>query len=159
MGTLFTETLDGFDIVATTERDDDAGAPWERDGHGDVSDWIRRTKRPGELVLNRDRDRARYYDFAGAVKIAKRDGWGPGTPEQAARADFERLRDWCADRWEYVGVIVTASKEGIKLSRQSLWGIESDSGDYLKQVAREMAADAVRDASDVIGRLSASKEG
>jgi hypothetical protein len=57
--------------------DSDHGAPWEEEcGHGTVSDWTRRAKAPGEIVLYQDRDSKRFYDFAEAVRTAKRDGWG-----------------------------------------------------------------------------------
>lgn len=65
-------------------RDDDRGAPWdETPGHGPVSDWTRRQKAPGELVLCEDRGSRRYYDFAEACRIARRDDWGflPGDLE------------------------------------------------------------------------------
>lgn len=80
-GDTSTVERDGYVVTATVVRDDDMGAPWENeDGHGPVSRWTSRPKRPGERVLNVDRGSYRYYDFAEAVKIAKRDGWGPGIP-------------------------------------------------------------------------------
>lgn len=60
----------------------------------------------------------------------------------AAMSDFERLRRYCEGDWHYVGVNVTAvcdccnSPTG---ESASLWGIESDAGDYLDKVARELA--------------------
>lgn len=64
-------------ISAMIEHDSDHGAPWDEcDGHGPVSEWTRRAKRPGEFVLNRDRDSFRYYDFQEACRIARRDRWG-----------------------------------------------------------------------------------
>lgn len=54
----------------------------------------------------------------------------------AAMADYDRLRAWCAGDWQYVGVIVTCSATG---ESESLWGIESDSDDYLEEVAKELA--------------------
>lgn len=68
---------DGGHATAELIHDEDSGPPWElSDGHGPVSDWTTRNKSPGELVLHEDRGRYRYYDFAEAVAIAKRDGWG-----------------------------------------------------------------------------------
>ena len=82
------ETIDfehnGKHYVATIERHDDAGAPWdEHDGHGPVSDWTTRAKLPGEFVLSEDGSSKRFYDFADACRIARRDGWGylPGKLE------------------------------------------------------------------------------
>lgn len=60
----------------------------------------------------------------------------------AARADYERLRGWCNDSWSYVGVVVTAGCECCEEytgESLSLWGIESDSFEYLDEVARELA--------------------
>lgn len=67
-----------FRLVATLWDDDDSSAPWERDdGHGPVSDWRPdHSKRPGERELAHDHGSSRFYDFAEAVKLAKRDGWG-----------------------------------------------------------------------------------
>jgi hypothetical protein len=109
------------------------GAPWEEhDGHGVVSDWTRRDKRSGEIVLCTDRGSKRYYDFAESMRIARRDGWGlcadgqatlvkslvtrgrdaakPLTQgeiaAEAVRRDFEYLRRWCADQWRWVDLVV-----------------------------------------------------
>lgn len=140
------QTIDGVRIVTTIEPDDCNPPPWENeDGHGPVSDWTTRSKRAGELVLNRDRGSFRYYDFAAAVALARRDGWGEEgrtageRAAHAAQADYDRLRRWCNDDWSYVGVIVTAyAEDGRKLDSSSLWGIESDAGDYLAEVAKEL---------------------
>ena len=134
------------------EHDQDAGAPWENsEGHGTVTGWVSRDKLPGELVLNTDRNSKRFYDFAEACKIALRDGWdaaphNDGTESKrqqaakAARADFEYLRQWCANQWEYVGVIVTLlDDEGEETEvSDSLWSVESRD-DYAETVARELA--------------------
>jgi len=69
------------------------------------------------------------------------------TPRQyaaeAARRDYERMRQWCNDVWSYVGVIVApvcpCCDEIDESESRSLWGIESDAGDYLQEVARELA--------------------
>lgn len=142
----------GYSAHITIECDQDAGMPWEReDGHGPVSDWTTRDKRPGEMVLNSDGRSKRYYDFAEAVRIARRDGWDAppyktGTKgDQAHRAamrDFEYLRQWCANDWYYVGVIVKLSRNGAQVGDDSLWGIESF-GDYWKEVAREMIEELI----------------
>lgn len=139
-------------------RDDDHGAPWdEEDGHGPVSDWTTRQKTPGELVLCEDRGSRRYYDFAAACRIARRDGWlmtgdNDLSPAQraanAAQADFERLRDWCNDDWHYVGVVVEMlDEDGEVLDDESLWGVESDADAYLDDTARELA-------DEILHRLS-----
>jgi len=76
--------LDGASFRASVIHDSDMGTPWDNeDGHGPVSDWERRAKAPNEIVLVGDgrgrlgTDAARrFYDFAEAVRIAKRDSWG-----------------------------------------------------------------------------------
>lgn len=166
-------TRDGFTLRARIEHDGDTGAPWEEhDGHGPVSDWQCRDKRPGELVLSgpsygMGRGTARrFYDFAEACRIARRDGWNaapydvPGeTPRQraakAARADFERLRAWCEDQWNWCGVVVTASRAGVELGTASLWGIESDAGDRLLEVANELTEEALAEAADEVREIAA----
>lgn len=189
---------DGRTFRFRTEWDDCGEAPWERcEGHGPVTDWTTRDKRPGEMILNSDGRSRRFYDFAEAVRIARRDNWGwlPGrlaywqnpdgtwsahvaphmaTPARyeatrgdvnaaisavyaahratmtprayaagAAMRDFERLRDWCNDGWHYVGVVVELlDLNGKPTGRDaSLWGIESDAGDYFEEVAREIAGE------------------
>jgi hypothetical protein len=136
--------------------DEDHGAPWDEcDGHGPVSDWTRRAKMPGELVLVQDRGLYRYYDFAEACRIARADGWdakpyntGQETRRQqaakAARADYEYLRQWCNDVWSYVGVVVTAECpccENFSGASASLWGFEDSDRDYLREVAEELISE------------------
>lgn len=146
-------------------RDEFHGAPWkEEDGHGPVSDWRRKPgwrddppKSPGEMILCRDRSDYLTYDFCEAVKIARRDDWGfPGMTEEdrktmrpgqiahrAALADFDHLRRWCNEAWCYVGVVVTLlGEDGEDTDEtESLWGVESDSEDYLETVAHELAGE------------------
>lgn len=138
--------------------DDCADAPWDReDGHGPVTDWTSRAKRPCERILNTDRSSHRFYDVQEAMRIARRDGWGLSPDDIAAlakrlgrtpakgdicaaavEADFERLHGWCNDQWQYVGVVVRLVSEDEEDS-ESLWGIESDCHDYLTEVAHELA--------------------
>ena len=187
--TIFTHN--GRKYTVALEPDDCHGAPWEEeDGHGPVTDWETRDKRPGEMLLNEDGRAKRFYDFAAACRLARRDGWGflPGDLETeqlpdgqwrarvatqwrkpamfetvapdvneairgvyaahrdtfpsarayaaaAAMADYRRLKAWCDDEWGYVGVVVTNSETG---ETESLWGIESDAGEYLAEVTAEL---------------------
>lgn len=143
----------GFSAVIGTPYEGDGGAPWDKeDGHGPVSGWEPRAKRPHELVLNDDGHSKRFYDFAEAVRIAKRDGWdtapyGQGTKgeraHRAAMADYNRLRRWCNNDWVYIGVTVTVLYRGSEIADDSLWGIESD-GDYWRDVAVEMIEGAIK---------------
>ena len=108
-------------------QDLDMSPPWENsEGHGPVSEWTTRDKKPGEVVLVRDRNMKRFYDGAEATRIAKRDGWGISPEEikafelanavtptrkmiaqMAVQKDFDHLKAWCDDRWRYWHVQVT----------------------------------------------------
>ena len=151
--------------------------PWENDcGSGIVSDWTRRAKAPGERLLCEDRGGKRFYDWQETMKIAKRDGWGLRDEEKAALAsrlgraptrkqviaeaverDFERIRQWCNDQWQYVGVVVTDLESE---ECESLWGVESDCRDYLRDVAHELA-DEINARLDeiVVADIAASRPG
>lgn len=140
-------------FAITTEPDSCYGAPWdEHDGHGPVTAWTTRSKHPGELVINKDRGRARYYDFAEACRIARRDGWdaepynaGTETKRQqaakAARADFEYLRRWSNDEWHWVVLTVELlDTEGEPTGTMlNLFGLESDAEGYIREIAHELA--------------------
>ncbi len=143
--------------------DDDSDAPWDReDGHGPVSDWTTRDKRPGEMILCSDRRMKRFYDFAEAVKIARRDGWNTAPfnwPSKGARAhaaalaDYDRMRQWCTDQWHYCGIVVTlldADGEPDSVDA-SLWGIESDSPDYHEEVIGELITECLSQITATIG--------
>lgn len=148
------EIIDQFDFMHNgrefTARvcvDEDMGAPWaEHDFHGVISEYTSRAKRPGERVLCEDRGYKRFYDVQESMRKAMRDGWGRHIDGQTKRqataaavdADFERMRGWCNDEWCWVGVSVTATGEEDNYSN-ALWGIESDSPEYHKEVARELA--------------------
>jgi len=159
-----TTELDGFIVTARVERDDDMREPWkEHDGHGPVSDWTSRDKRPGERVLTNQYSK-RYYDYAEAIKIAKRDGWdappySEGTPgERAVRAveaDFKHLQDWCNDEWCWCSVILSVSKSGVTLDKYaaSLGGIESTDRSYLTEVANELLDEAVVQGKSILSHL------
>lgn len=169
-GETITLELDGFTLTATIHRDTDAGPPWENeDGHGPVSDWTRRDKKPGELVLSSDgaAGMKRFYDFAAACRIARAEQWGAAgddgmTPRQkaayAARADFQNLKGWANDDWSYVGVAVSVKRKGIALTGPydfALWGIEESAADHLTETANELAGEALDAARATLADLAA----
>lgn len=204
-GESITATVDGFTLTATIHADDAGRLPWEDDGHGPVSDWTRRAKAPGELILASDGGSHRFYDFAAAVKLARADGWGfmphkveiaPDKTDRppyqacggrvtagpfaaydpdnfnaaisavyaahratmtageyakaAALADYAALKAFCDDKWRYVGVAVSVSRQAVELTgdyEHALWGIEANypGGDnsYLAEVANDYAGEAL----------------
>jgi hypothetical protein len=140
------ESIRRGNLIATIHFDYMVIEPWKaQDGVGIISEWTRRGKNPGERVLCTDRGSSRYYDVAATVAIAKRDGWsaGEGTPgERAARAvaaDFDRWRQWCADQWCYVGVVITDRDDN---NLASTWMIESDCVDYINEVTDDLFSEA-----------------
>lgn len=153
-----TETIEQHGIAYKVQwfYDECHDAPWiEHDGHGIVSEWERRSKKPGELVLNSDRGLHRYYDFAASVEKAKAEQWGISDPvgktknqiaAEAARADYEHLRRWCNDQWHWCGIVVTQLDEDGEETENSsaLWGIEEDghfSRSYHATVIQDLIGD------------------
>ena len=155
----------GKTFLAEIYTDDDMGAPWENsDCHGIVSDWETRSKLPGEWVLCEDRRSRRFYDAQETMKKARAENWGLSEPALAklceslgrqatrgeivaasVRADFEFLRGWCNDEWHYVVVCVRATDDdGDAIGEpfdNALGGIESGNGDYIREVAIELASE------------------
>lgn len=158
------ETFDhhGYTVAITSHIDSDMGPPWkEHDGHGPVSDWTTRDKRPGEWVLHSDRHSKRYYDAAQATRIAKRDGWGlsekalgelarqlgrPPTRDEivaaAVRNNFDYLKGWCDNDWHWVGYTTRiTAPDGTELDGDSCWGFDDE--DYMLREAADQARDRI----------------
>lgn len=168
-GQPLTIVINGFTLEARVERDEDMGPPWiEHDGHGIVSDWTSRDKKPSERILCRDDRSRRYYDVKASMDKAEEEGWdappyGQGTKrQQAARAveaDFQNLKAWCDDEWRWVGVVIDARKNGVLLAdcAASVWGIASNSDEYLTEVANDLVEEALQAATvkckDMIDKL------
>lgn len=153
-----TITIENRVYTVSIQRDNDGGEPWiEHDGHGIVSDWTTRNKRPCEVIINEYGRSRLYYDLLDTTKKAKAEGWGLSEEykaklavklnkpmalltngeitAEAVRLDMERMRAWCNDKWYWIGVIVE-DEDG---ERESLWGIESDADEYLEEVEQELA--------------------
>lgn len=123
-------------------------------------------KRPGQVQIDRnERDYTVWlYDVPASIALATRDGWGLSddalaklravkgrepTPREvvveAVRLDMERMRAWLHDKWHWVGVVVTLLGEdddGEEVDTdesESLWGLESDDGEHLAEVAAQLA--------------------
>lgn len=176
----FDFTHDGKQFRAFIEHDHDAGTPWEReDGHVQVSDWVRRDKRPSEVIINSDRGSYRFVCLREAHECARAQGWGLASDDMhalrdalnreptkreviahAVQLDIERMRAWCADKWCYVGVCVSLlGADGQPVSDKysaACWGIESDCDDYIKEVARDLAGEALSAARAELERIGAA---
>lgn len=58
----------------------------------------------------------------------------------AAMRDYENLRAWCNDEWCYIGIVVRRADDYTCCgASESLWGIESDCGNYALEVAKDLA--------------------
>jgi hypothetical protein len=131
----------GMYAIVEVERDDYPEVPWENQDGDLVSDWESIDREDKRWILCTDRSSARYYDQKAALKIAKRDRWGPHTPEEAVKADFEYLEAWCNDQWHYVCLTVTLfDKDGEEFEEESVGGYESFAEDYLCAEARSWLA-------------------
>jgi len=146
-------TYEGFDFTMEIV-DDDREPPWEDSGYGVVSSRHGSNKRPGERVLHRDGNHFHYYDWQKTMAKAKREGWGHPEGAQWAKEhgltqkqcieaavqwDFDRLQGWCDSKWRYVGVVVNYITESGRSERASLWGVESDDEDAIKDMRDELA--------------------
>ena len=154
-----TREIRGYSVTVESYVDEHMGPPWEEhDGHGDVSKWTTRDKLPGELVLSSDRSSKRYYDFAGAVKKARAEGWGVSDGKGNARvfatkgeqahaaalADYEHLKAWCDDEWHWTGYTTTITgPDGREHDGDSCWGF--DDNEYMLSEAWDNAESPVDD--------------
>jgi len=151
----------GYSFRVRFQHDDDMREPWkEHDGHGIVSEWTSRDKAPYERILVSDRSSCRYYDVQASTKLARKDGWGCShsthdgktftsghNTKRAAIAcavneDFENLRAWCNDEWEWTIVSVTLLDENGRATseRECIGGIDSyRDGCYCTDTAYELA--------------------
>ena len=148
-------TYEGFNFIMELEYDTDHEPPWKDDGHGVVSEWHPKdSKRPGERILYQDSSSCCFYDWQATMLRARKDGWGvekppPGLTKRAIAAlavehDFDRMRRWCNDEWWYVGVAVMRD-EYDSTEQRSLWGIESDCEDYIREVRNKLAEELLPD--------------
>lgn len=152
----------GYLFTIEVDYDEFEEPPWLHcDGHGPVSDWTTRDKKPSEVVLWTVGGAKLYYDFSRAMKKAKEDGWdaapyGQGTrgerAERAVRADIKYLRDYIDNVWVYVTLSVTLRGSGYTTS---LGGVEydySENGHWMTEVhlmADELIANKLADSRAV----------
>lgn len=136
----------GVSFTVKHIHDEDSGPPWAMsDGHGVISNWEYRSAESHEWILCQDGRQARFYDVDASIAKALAEGWDAppygGTDQEratrAVKADFAFLRGWCLDEWQYIGIEVCVESEPDV--SEALWGIESNAGEYLDTVARELA--------------------
>jgi hypothetical protein len=109
----------GFDLRARLVSDDDG---W----------WTAGVNTLGKFTNHREPGAIRHHK-AGRNEYP---WFVPANPEYG-REDYRRACAYGRDWW-YVGVVVTASRAGVKLGEFALWGIDYEPGandDYLTEVA------------------------
>ena len=158
-----TITVNNREYEVEIEPDFDAGPPWkEADGHIEIFErrpnpyttpHVRFNKAPSERILYVDNRTAWVYDFADAVKKARREGWAADAHDleafnggeitrgtiavRAVEADADRMRQYLAGVWDYVVVIVRRADDCPECGDSAVLGsVESD---YIEETARELA--------------------
>lgn len=136
-GDSITAEIDGFEIIARIEYDNDAGAP---DNH-DAGFWPNITDK----------------DSAGYMGMVSQKEW------KAAHDKAQAVMNaWKKDEWFYVGVILTVRKNGVTLDEHaaSLWGVECNypgsDNSYLTETANELLDDALEKGREVLAKLCAA---
>lgn len=131
---LLAVTIDGFDIVARIERDDDATPPDKRDD----GFW------PSLKPLD-----------AGYVG----EGVSVGEFERLLEHQKKVLAAWKHDDWCYCGVVLAVSRNGVSLDSHAsaLWGLDMNypGGDnsYLTECANELIDDALAEGRKRMGEV------
>lgn len=154
----------GYSVRCKLADDDTGFAPWEQCEALAVPITLPRyaSTVDGELSGHMridTRDDVLYYPFADAVRkwradndqYCLKDGRAQRQAQAvaAARAEYDFFRSWLRENWSYVGVIVELlDDDGAVIGSDSLWGIESNSDDYLLETANDMAAQLI-DSSNV----------
>lgn len=60
--------------------------------------------------------------------------------------DYDRMEECNKGYWSPVGCVVTMLIDGEEVAYASLWGIESDAGEYLKEVEEDLISECIHDA-------------
>lgn len=113
---------------------------------------------PGPDAIDRTTTRAhefRYWNpaitldehFRGLHRLgyAKADAWLKAL--EYREQDYNRAERFCRGDWAMLGIVAVARLGDMECGSASLWGIESDSGEYLDEIALEMAHEAVHAAN------------
>jgi hypothetical protein len=100
---------------------------------------IKRIESSGETEFPRGGREYRYFKpYAG--------GEPEGTPEyrKYGMQDFSHMERLCRGDWHYIGIVATVTvtrDDGFSREwEESLWGVESDSGAHIDEMARELIA-------------------
>lgn len=152
----------GYSVRATLKYDDHSDAPWENqecfavpiESPRDQWDMVD-GELSGHLRIEARRD-VWFYPFSDALAKARQEqrkyGCKQGRAEiearalAAVRAEYEFFRRYFREDWCYVGVVVELlDGDGETVGEDSLWGIESDSTEYILETANDMARTLIAD--------------
>lgn len=129
----------------------------EYDNDPDLS-WLgRHTNIPGYDAIDRAKTRAgtaahefRYWRPAITLDVhfrelrrlgyCKADAWLKAL--EYRERSYNRAESFCRGDWAMLGITATARIGNMACGYASVWGIESDSGDYIDEIALEMAHEA-----------------
>jgi hypothetical protein len=139
---------DGYDVRAKLMPDYDTNL----DGDGDWYGALYPTRRNS----NTGKDERPAKCNGAARKITTRDGaiwWQPPADLVSDVANLakleERVRGYFAENWSYVGIVLEMHGPACvccgerKTGNASLWGIESDAGDYFAEVLTDLSSEVV----------------
>ncbi len=113
---------------------------------------------PGPDAIDRTKTRAgtrahefRYWNPAVTLDEHYRELHGAGFSKADAwlkaleyrERIYSRIESFCHGYWVMIGITATARIDDIVCGDASLWGIESDAGDHIDEIAHELAREAV----------------
>ena len=126
---IYEKTLGPWRIVATIQMDDMADLSYL----GEYSD------KPEAFAIERhDGSDHRNYRY-----------FNPGECHhtvELAQEVFERMTAYNLGHWQMVTVSTTVYRNGIELGSDCMSGVESDSEQYLLEIAKELTSDAIAEA-------------
>lgn len=160
--TILEETREGFDIRVKMVDDNapDTSAIGEYTDKIEDGVIIRDGERPGEFYEDltddeREKIPCRGNKFRAFKPYAGGEKVGTDDYRMNGKQDYERMEGLNRGDWYFVGVVAKVFKKGIELGNASLWGIESDAGDYFNEVAKEVADEAMIEAKKNLAALCA----
>lgn len=68
--------------------------------------------------------------------------------------DYNRLLGLFGGNWSFIGVVVKVFVNGIELGQDSLWGIESDDKEGIKEIEQQCIVEALKDAQNNLTALN-----
>jgi hypothetical protein len=143
---------DGFTIQIRVKHDETA----DFSHLGELSDrWER-----GAIAWKGDRHEYKYFiptnseedQYRGLLDMKYGRAQARDAARECVKADYEQMKAFCGDRSAMYGVIVTASREGVELGKDSLWGVD-DTYIVGAILDHDMIGNAIREAREKLREL------